>query len=93
MLRDEIKMSLRISHNALDDEIDTLIAACFDELERVGVSVPDTEAAPPLYKIACELYTKQHMDFLGKGEQFRKGFESLRDAMALSGAYRGDGDV
>jgi len=93
MLRDDIKVSLRISHTALDDDIDRLTDECFAELERVGVAVPNGEDVLPLQRAAAELYVKWHYDWLNKGEQFRSGFESLRDALALSSAYRSDGDV
>lgn len=93
MLRDEIKVSMRISHDALNDEIDTLIAACFEELERVGVSVPEADKLTPLYKIAAELYVKYNMDYFGKGDECRRAFESLRDALAMSSAYRSEHNV
>lgn len=88
---DIIKKSMRITHNVLDDDIQRNISACLLDLERVGVSVI-TES--DLQTKACELYCKWQYDYQGKGEQYSKHYEQLRDAMSLCGAYReAEGDV
>lgn len=97
MLVDEIKTAVRISHTRLDEDIERNIAACFAELDRAGVAVPeDPEQAPPLLRKAAEIWCKWQLDYLGKGEQFRQSFEGMLQAMSLSSGYKatgGAGDV
>ena len=37
---------------------------------------------------AVELYCKASFDFQGKGEQYQKSYEALRDSLSLSGEYK-----
>ena len=37
---------------------------------------------------AVELYCKAQFDYLGKGEQFLKNYEGLRDSMSMAEGYR-----
>lgn len=97
---EQLKTSLRISHNKLDDDLKANILACIEDLKKVGVTVieydgnEDDFLGNELQLKAIELYIKWQYDFNGKGEQFRKNYESLRDSMALSNLYNGgDPDV
>ena len=97
---EQLKTSLRISHNKLDDDLKANILACIEDLKKVGVAYVDYKSnsddfyGSELQSKAIELYIKWQYDFNGKGEQFRKNYESLRDSMALSNLYNGgDPDV
>lgn len=81
---DKIKKSMRISHTALDEDIESNITICKADLELAGVYCKDGDA---LSQKACELYVKWQYDYLGKGEQFEKAYKNLKDALALSGDY------
>ena len=97
MLIDDVKTALRISHNRLDDDINQHISACLDDMKRLEIAVPDyTEnvVEVPLLFAAVKIYCMAQYDFLNKGEQYKKGYESLRDTLSLSGDYReSDGGV
>lgn len=86
---EKIKLSMRIQHNVLDSNITNNIASCMLDLQRVGVdktfAVETSEDA--LIGKAAELYCKWQFDFGGKGEQFMKAYENLRDAISLCGSY------
>ena len=91
MLIDDVKTALRISHNRLDDDINQHIAACLDDIKRLGIAVPyDQEdvADVPLLFAAVKIYCMAQYNFLNKGEQYKKGYESLRDTLSLSGDYK-----
>lgn len=91
MLIDSVKTTLRISHNKLDDDISQHISACLDDMKRLGIVVPDDVedvADIPLLFSAVKIYCMAQYDFLGKGEQYKKGYESLRDTLSLSSNYR-----
>ena len=75
---------MRISHDALNDDISGNIEICKLDLEMAGVYCKETDK---LYQKACELYCKWQNDYMGKGEQFEKSYRSLKDAMALCGDY------
>ena len=80
----EIKKSMRISHDALDDDIKRNIDTCKLDLNIAGVYGKDDDK---LIVKACELYTKWQHDYQGKGEQFEKAYRNLKDALALCGDY------
>lgn len=69
----------------LNKDIQRNIDACLLDLERVGV---DKNKQSELLTKACELYCKWHFDYLCKGDQSRKNYENLRDAMSLAGDYK-----
>ena len=86
-LAEQIKTSLRIRNNALDDEIEFNVGTCLCDLIRVGISatyaIETTENA--LIKKACELYCKSEFNFNGDGERFKVAYEGFRDALSLDG--------
>lgn len=86
-----VKVRMRIKTAAFDDaEVLPLIGACLKELERVGVG---TEIDDPLVIQAVVLYCKANFGFSDDQERYQKAYEALRDSMALSGDYGGDGGV
>ena len=80
----QIKKTMRISHNALDDDIQNNIDTCKIDLNVAGVyfAQPDN-----LVKKAFELYAKWQFDYMGKAEQFERAYKNLKDALALCGDY------
>lgn len=84
-MREKIKLSMRISHNQLDDDIQGNIDACLLDLKRVGVLNPDTTDA--LILKAVEMYCKWQYDFDGKGERYEKAYVNLRIGLGLCGDY------
>ncbi|MBO5208488.1 MAG: hypothetical protein J6B68_03995 [Lachnospiraceae bacterium] len=91
---EQIKLSMRISHHALDDVILADMEVAAHDLLRVGVNpyqLNQTEEKvikedALIYK-AMELYVKAQVDFEGKGESYNSSYEKLRDSLALSGDY------
>lgn len=89
-LLEQIKKSQRITHDSLDDILQTDIDAGAGELMRAGVDPFDAKgniSENPLIRKAIELYAKSMEDFEEKGNAYMASFEKLRDAMALSGDY------
>lgn len=84
MLND-IKISMRITHNKLDSDIQRNIDACMLDLKRVGICVDKPSG---LLTKAAELYCKAECDYLGKGEMFKKNYKELRNAMSMTGEYK-----
>lgn len=86
---EKIKLSIRRFHNKLDSEIESDLAACMFELKRVGVheNIAVITSQDPLIYKAAELYCKWQYDYNGKGEQFEKAFNNLRDALSLCEDY------
>lgn len=95
MLIDDVKTALRISHDRLNAEISQHISACCADMKRVGVDVPDNIeniSDSSLLYIAVVLWCKAQYDFIGKGTEFKKGYDNLRDALSLSSDYRESSD-
>lgn len=78
----ELAKKLRISHDKLNSDLQDNIEACVLDLQRVGVDV-SLETSNKLVDKAIELYCKADFDYQGKGENFRKNYEKLRDSMSL----------
>lgn len=87
----QIKTSMRITHGALDDTIQSDIQAGEHDLLRVGVQPfldDGTLREDPLIRKALELYCKAQADYQGKGADYEGSYTRLRDAMSLCGDYR-----
>lgn len=90
---DQIKKSMRISHNALDDILKEDIKAGALDLLRSGVLPYRKESNTKqikndaLIRKAIELYAKAQEDFEGKGERYQISYEKLRDSLSLCGDY------
>lgn len=82
---EEIRKRMRITHAYMDDDIRSNMEAARLDMGRVGI---DAEKDNALMDKAVELYCKAQFDYLGKGEQFRKNYEDLRNAMSMSEAYQ-----
>lgn len=82
---EKIKQSLHISHNKLDEEIKSKVESCKLDMKRVGIS---TDSEDELICILCELYVKWHLNFNAMGEDFKKSYEEMRDAVSLADKYR-----
>lgn len=86
---EQVKRSMRIRHDLLDEEIENNIQTCVLLLQGVGISPAKAVYEPEdkLVRKACELYCKWQFDFDGKGDRFQKAYEGLRDFMSLGGDY------
>lgn len=89
-LLDDVKVCLRLSTTAFDDaEIIPLIDACKLDLSLAGVVL--TDEADPLIERAVVLYCKGNFGFDEKSDRYLKAYDSLKNALALSGDYNGFG--
>lgn len=82
---EDIRISMRISHNKLDAQIKRNIDTCLSDLKRVGINTGTDNA---LLDKACELYCKAQFNYQGKAGEYQRNYEQLRDGMSLSGGYR-----
>lgn len=90
---DAVKKSLRMSSDALNDDISASITAALLDMGRVGVDTLRVDIADPdtydaLIVTCVEYYCKWIYDFLQKGEQWKEAYESLRDAMSMCKDYK-----
>lgn len=82
---ESIRKKMRISHAKMDNDINDNIKAARLDMSRAGINESKDDA---LTDKAIELYCKAQFDYLGKGEQFQKNYEKLRDSMTLTEKYR-----
>lgn len=80
-----IKKSMRISHDKLDDVLQSDIDTCLLDLKRAGI-VKIEEADKLIIKLT-ELYCKWQEDFQGKGDIYGQSYEKMRDGVSLCGDY------
>ena len=76
---------LRISTDALDDEIDQTMEAAMQDLKNAGVNEPWWEDR--LVQQAVKLYCKAQFGYGDENDKFSRAYEYLKNALALSGDY------
>ncbi len=80
-----MRKRLRITHSLMDGDIESNIEAARLDMCRVGIDAGKDDA---LTDKAVELYCKAQFDYLGKGDQFLKHYEGMRDAISMAEAYQ-----
>ncbi|MEK4655948.1 MULTISPECIES: head-tail connector protein [Bacillus] len=87
---DVIKKALRVSHNALDDEISDLIEAARHDLMLSGVSSAKASVdTDPLIKRAIITYVKANfIPDAKEAERFQLSYNMLRNHLTLAGDYK-----
>jgi hypothetical protein len=83
---EKVKMSLRITHDALDSDISDTIDACKRDLSISGVEI--IEDTDELIIQACKTYARAEYDFGGKGEKYKESYELLKQHLSLCGDYK-----
>jgi uncharacterized phage protein (predicted DNA packaging) len=82
-LLDDIKLFLRISHNLLDNEIQTVIASAREELKRAGVKAAIAESqdagTKELVEQAIKTYAKAYYAEPKDAEQYNESFKYQLD--------------
>jgi uncharacterized phage protein (predicted DNA packaging) len=83
---DKVRKSLRITHNALDDEIQDLIESALLDLQLSGVQ--KTEITDPLIIRAVTIYCKANFGFDNPdSEKLNQSYTSLKTHLSLAGDY------
>ena len=89
----KIKTALRISHAALDEDIQADIEACMADLEVCGVTYAST--TDPLIFNAVKLFCKAgYTDDPVKAEKFMARYNALKASLMMAEGYgrEADGD-
>ena len=82
----KIKDGLRISHDKLDDDIQSDAEACLADLERVGIIYADDE--DPLIFNAIKLWCRSlYTDDPVKSAEYLRRYERLRDSLSMAEGY------
>lgn len=84
-----VKVSLRITNTAFDDEIESIIAACKIDLRNAGVV--RVCGGDPLILRAITLYAKAHFGYSDDSEKYQRSYDALKQSLSLAGDYNGRG--
>ena len=92
-LLSKIKTNLRISHNALDEDLGDTINACLQDLRTCGVKVSavpdDVQETDPLILNAIKLYCRaEFTDDTEKAAAYRERYGSLKSCLMMASGYR-----
>jgi len=82
---ESVRLSLRITNNAFDEEIKELINSCKSDLKLAGVS--KIKNNDPLILRAVTLYAKGHFGFADMGEKYIQAYDMLKMSLSLAGDY------
>ena len=87
---ESVRLSLRLTSEAFDNEIIDLIEGCKHDLKLAGiVNITDDD---PLVLRAVTLYSKAHFGFADMGEKYLQAYEALKVSLCLAGDYTKAGD-
>jgi uncharacterized phage protein (predicted DNA packaging) len=93
LLYDSIKKSLRITHDALKEDIEDLIAAARSDLKLSGISSAKADAQTdidPLIKRAITVYVKANFGTDNPdADRLQKSYDLLKNHLTLAGDYIG----
>ena len=82
----QIKLTLRISHDSLDDEIKSDIDACLADLKVCGVVFADS--SDPLIFNAIKLYCRSvYTDDMAKASEYLRRYEALKACLMMAEGY------
>lgn len=88
MLLDDVKDALRVSGNALDTEIQDLIAAAKADLQLSGVHPTRIVDTDPLIRRAVVVYCKAHFGWDNpEADRFAQSYLMLKTHLTLSAEY------
>lgn len=90
MLLDDVKTTLRVSHNALDNDISDLIEEARHDLMLSGVSSKKAnDDKDPLIKRAIKTYCKaEFITDVREAERFKISYNMLKNHLTLAGDYK-----
>lgn len=92
LMLEDVKKALRISHNALDDEISDLIQEARADLILSGVSSVMTNEesnVDPLIKRAIKTYAKASFEEdINKSQKYQRSYDLLKQHLSLSADYQ-----
>lgn len=81
-----IKTYLRIKHNALDEDIEADIEACFADLEVCGVVFAET--GDPLIYNAVKLWCRaSYTDDTAKAAEYLRRYDALKSCLMMAEGY------
>ena len=86
-LLNKVKISLRISHSVLDDDLTDIIEACLADLKVCGVR--DLKTDDPLILNAIKLYSKAaYTDDTEKAAAYQARYDALKSCLMMASGYR-----
>lgn len=90
-LLDKVKISLRISHTALDEDVLDSIHACLADLQGCGVRPDKTDIQQeldPLILNAVKIYCREaYTDDPVKATRYREGYDNLKSFLQMAEGY------
>lgn len=85
---EKIKLTLRIRHGKLDEDIQSDINACLTDLEVHGVTGSNAVENDPLIQNAIKLWCKSlYTDDTTKAAEWLRRYESLRACLMVAEGY------
>lgn len=81
---EKVKLALRISHNALDDEIEDVITSARQEMVRAGMKSDTAESDMKLVETAIKTYALAYYAPVKEAEMYAESFRYQLDQLRKS---------
>lgn len=89
---EKIKLALRITHTALDEDIQADIDACLTDLKVCGVVYASSD--DPLIYNAVKLWCRSiYTDDTTKGSEYLRRYDALKSSLMMAEGYGREADA
>jgi hypothetical protein len=89
---EKIKLALRITHSALDEDIQADIDACLTDLKVCGVVYASSD--DPLIYNAVKLWCRSiYTDDTAKGSEYLRRYDALKSSLMMAEGYGREADA
>lgn len=90
MMLDKVKLALRVSGTAFDDEITDIIEAAKEDLYAGGVSAESVKEGGAMVNRAIVTYAKANYGMANPdSEKYYESYQNMREKLAFSGNHNG----
>lgn len=84
---DKIKLSMRITTDAFDDELDDLIDAALSDLGIAGVNASSESTSDPLVLRAVTTYCMMHFGFPDDYDRLKASYDEQKAQLSMATGY------
>ena len=90
---EKVKLALRITTDAFDDEINSLIEAAFLDMGITDISAHVLEMPDALISLAVTTYCKMHFGEPDEYERLKRSYDEQKAQLLMSSNYTIWGDI
>ena len=84
---EKVKLSMRLTTDAFDDELSDLISAAVQDLGIAGVDGPSVDLSDPLILRAITTYCKMHFGLPDEYDRLKASYDEQKAQLSMATGY------